>query len=85
MEKTTERRERIGKVTSVKMHKTIVVKVDRLVKHKMYKKRLRKITRFKVHDEKNTAKLGDTVKIQETRPLSKDKRWRLIKVVESAK
>jgi len=67
-----------GVVTSDKMDKTIVVRLTRVVKHPMYKKIIRRHTAVKVHDEKNAAKIGDTVKIVETRPLSKDKRWRLI-------
>ncbi|MEX2231205.1 MAG: 30S ribosomal protein S17 [Cyclobacteriaceae bacterium] len=80
-----ERKERIGKVTSNKMQKTITVAVDRKVKHPIYGKFVNKTTKFKAHDEQNTAGIGDTVRIMETRPLSKDKRWRLIEVVEKAK
>jgi len=75
------RKERIGVVVSDKMMKTIVVKVDRAMRHPMYSKMVRTATKFKVHDEKNIAKTGDTVRIQETRPLSKTKRWRLIEVI----
>ncbi|MFH1644813.1 MAG: 30S ribosomal protein S17 [Candidatus Omnitrophota bacterium] len=71
-----------GIVTSDKMQKTIVVKVTRLAKHPLYKKYVKKYGSFKAHDEKDEAKVGNTVIIKETRPLSKDKRWRLIKVVE---
>jgi small subunit ribosomal protein S17 len=80
-----ERKERIGKVTSNKMQKTITVAVDRKVKHPIYGKFVNKTTKFKAHDEENTAGIGDTVRIMETRPLSKDKRWRLVEVVEKAK
>jgi len=80
-----ERKERIGKVTSNKMQKTITVAVDRKVKHPIYGKFVNRTTKFKAHDEENTAGIGDTVRIMETRPLSKDKRWRLIEVVEKAK
>jgi len=82
-EDTLSRKQLIGLVSSDKMDKTIVVKVMRLTKHAMYKKVIKRYTKFKVHDEKNVAKLGDTVKIIETRPLSKEKRWRLQEVVEA--
>ena len=80
-----ERKERIGKVISNKMQKTITVAVDRKVKHPIYGKFVNRTTKFKAHDEENTAGIGDTVRIMETRPLSKDKRWRLIEVVNKAK
>lgn len=80
-----ERKERIGKVVSNKMQKTITVAVDRKVKHPIYGKFVNRTTKFKAHDEENTAGVGDTVRIMETRPLSKDKRWRLIEVIEKAK
>lgn len=80
-----ERKERIGKVISNKMQKTITVAVDRKVKHPIYGKFVNRTTKFKAHDEENTAGVGDTVRIMETRPLSKDKRWRLIEVIEKAK
>lgn len=80
-----ERKERIGKVVSNKMQKTITVAVDRKVKHAIYGKFVNRTTKFKAHDEENTAGVGDTVRIMETRPLSKDKRWRLIEVIEKAK
>jgi small subunit ribosomal protein S17 len=79
------RKERIGKVVSNKMQKTITVTVDRKVKHPIYGKFVNKTTKFKAHDEKNEAGIGDTVRIMETRPLSKDKRWRLVEIVEKAK
>ncbi|MBI4432713.1 MAG: 30S ribosomal protein S17 [Candidatus Omnitrophica bacterium] len=75
------RKERMGVVTSDKMQKTIVVQVKRKTRHPLYGKVIEKAKKFKVHDEKNEAKIGDTVKITETRPLSKDKRWRLVAVV----
>lgn len=78
------RKTKIGVVISDKMDKTITVKVDRIAFHPIYKKMLRQATTFKVHDEKESAKVGDTVKIQETRPLSKTKCWRLIEVVKKA-
>ena len=80
-----ERKERVGKVTSNKMQKTITVAVDRKVKHPIYGKFVNRTTKFKAHDEQNSAGIGDTVRIMETRPLSKDKRWRLIAIVEKAK
>lgn len=80
-----ERKERIGKVVSNKMQKTITVAVDRKVKHPIYGKFVNKTTKFKAHDEENSAGIGDTVRIMETRPLSKDKRWRLVEIVEKAK
>ncbi len=79
------RKIRIGVVTSNKMTKTITVAVERKVKHPLYGKFLKKTTRFHAHDEKNECSIGDTVKIMETRPLSKTKRWRLVEVVEKVK
>ena len=76
-----ERQELTGIVTSAKMEKTIVVKVTRLVKHKLYTRVIRKTKKFYAHDEQREARLGDTVKIVETRPMSKLKRWRLAEVV----
>lgn len=80
-----DRKERIGKVLSNKMQKTITVAVDRKVKHPIYGKFVNKTTKFKAHDETNSAGIGDLVRIMETRPLSKDKRWRLVEIVEKAK
>jgi small subunit ribosomal protein S17 len=79
------RKERIGKVTSNKMTKSITVAVDRKVKHPIYGKFVHKTTKFMAHDEKNEAGIGDTVRISETRPLSKSKRWRLVEIIEKAK
>jgi small subunit ribosomal protein S17 len=79
------RKERIGTVKSNKMDKTIVITVERKVKHPKYGKFVKKTTKFTAHDEKNECGLGDTVKIMETRPISKSKRWRLVEVVEKAK
>ncbi|WP_027108751.1 30S ribosomal protein S17 [Lacticigenium naphthae] len=73
-----------GRVVSDKMDKTIVVEISTQKQHKMYGKRMKYSTKFKAHDEDNTAKIGDIVKIMETRPLSKDKRFRLLEVVEEA-
>jgi small subunit ribosomal protein S17 len=72
-----------GKVVSDKMDKTVVVAVTRTFQHPLYKKTVRKITKFKAHDESNQCKAGDTVEIIECRPLSKDKRWEVIKIMES--
>ncbi len=79
------RKERVGVVSSNKMQKTIVVSVRRRVKHPIYGKFLIRTTKFHVHDEKNEANVGDIVRIMETRPLSKTKRWRLVEIVERAK
>jgi len=80
-----ERKVRTGLVTSDKMDKSIVVAVERKVRHPKYGKFLKKTTKFHVHDENNECGIGDTVKIMETRPLSKTKRWRLVEVIEKAK
>ncbi|MFM7466490.1 MAG: 30S ribosomal protein S17 [Crocinitomicaceae bacterium] len=85
MEKRNLRKERIGVVTSDKMEKSIVVAVERKVKHPKYGKFVKKTTKFVAHDEKNESHVGDTVKIMETRPLSKSKNWRLVEIVERAK
>ena len=74
-----------GRVTSNKMDKTITVAIERLVKHPVYGKYVRRTTKLHAHDENNEAGIGDTVQIMETRPLSKQKRWRLVKIVEKAK
>jgi len=79
------RKVRIGKVVSDKMDKTIVVAVETLVAHPLYRKQVRRTTKFKAHDENNECKIGDVVKIMETRPLSKEKRWRLVEIIEKAK
>ncbi len=79
------RKVRVGTVVSDKMDKTIVVAVETFVTHPLYKKQIRQTTKFKVHDENNECKVGDVVRIMETRPLSKDKRWRLVNIVEKAK
>jgi small subunit ribosomal protein S17 len=75
----------VGKVVSDKMDKTVVVAVERLVRHPLYKKVLKKTTKFKAHDEKNKCRVGDKVEIMETRPLSKEKRWRVVNILEKAK
>lgn len=76
------RKERIAVVLSNKMQKTIIVRVERSSRHPVYGKVVKKASKFKVHDEKNIAKVGDKVRIRETRPLSKEKRWKLIEVIK---
>ncbi|MBT3560484.1 MAG: 30S ribosomal protein S17 [Flavobacteriaceae bacterium] len=85
MEKRNLRKERIGKVTSNKMQKSIVVSEVKKVKHPMYGKYVLKTKKYVAHDEKNDCNIGDTVKIMETRPISKSKCWRLVKIIEKAK
>ena len=79
------RKTRTGKVTSNKMDKTIVVAIEDHVKHPLYNKIVKRTYKLKAHDENNDAKIGDTVRVMETRPLSKDKRWRLVEIMERAK
>ena len=79
------RKTRIGKVVSDKMDKTIVVAVENHVKHPLYGKIVKKTYKLKAHDENNECGIGDTVKVMETRPLSKDKRWRLVNIIEKAR
>jgi len=85
METRNLRKERVGIVTSDKMDKTITVTVERREKHPIYGKFVKKTSKFAAHDEKNDCGIGDTVKIMETRPLSKNKRWRLVEIIEKAK
>ena len=85
MEERNLRKEKVGKVTSNKMQKSITIAVNRKVKHPIYGKFLNRTTKFMAHDEKNEAGIGDTVRIMETRPMSKSKRWRLVEIVEKAK
>lgn len=85
MEKRNLRKERIGVVTSDKMQKSIVVAVERKVKHPKYGKFVKKTTKFVAHDENDDCNIGDTVRIMETRPLSKNKNWRLVEILERAK
>ena len=85
MEKRNLRKERIGKVTSDKMQKSIVVSEVKKVKHPMYGKFVLETKKYVAHDEKNDCKIGDTVKIMETRPISKSKCWRLVEIIERAK
>ena len=85
MEERNLRKTRVGKVVSNKMDKTIVVAVENRVKHPLYKKIVTRTYRLKAHDAENICNEGDTVRVMETRPLSKDKRWRLVEVIERAK
>ena len=85
MEERNLRKPRTGKVVSNKMDKTIVVAVENNVKHPVIGKIVKRTYKLKAHDENNTCNIGDTVKVMETRPLSKDKRWRLVEVIERAK
>ena len=85
MEERNLRKTRTGKVVSDKMDKTIVVAVEDHVKHPLYKKIVKRTYKLKAHDENNECNVGDTVKVMETRPLSKDKRWRLVEIMEKAK
>ena len=85
MEERNLRKTRTGKVISNKMDKTIVVAVEDNVKHPLYNKIIKRTRKLKAHDEENTCKIGDRVRVMETRPLSKDKRWRLVEVIEKAK
>ena len=79
------RKTRVGTVVSDKMNKTIVVAIEDSVQHKLYKKTMKRTYKLKAHDENNECGIGDTVEVMETRPLSKDKRWRLVRIVEKAK
>lgn len=81
-EMTAKRREWVGRVISNKMNKTVVVAVERSVIHPMYRKILRRATKLKAHDEQNTCRIGDRVRMIETRPISKDKHWRVVEVLE---
>lgn len=83
--KRNERKTRIGKVVSDKMDKTVVVAIEELIQHKLYKKSVKRTVKFKAHDENNEAHVGDRVSIMETRPLSKEKRWRVAEIIEKAK
>ena len=83
--RTSSRKTRVGKVVSDKMDKTIVVAIEDHVKHPLYGKIVKRTYKLKAHDEKNECAIGDTVRVMETRPLSKDKRWRLVEIVEKAK
>ncbi|WFA07648.1 30S ribosomal protein S17 [Tissierella sp. Yu-01] len=80
-----KRKVQIGTVLSDKMDKTVVVAIETFVTHPLYKKQLKRTTKFKAHDEENVCGIGDKVEIMETRPLSKDKRWRVVRIIEKAK
>ena len=84
-ERSTSRKTRVGKVVSDKMDKTIVVAVEDSVAHPLYKKIIKRTYKLKAHDEQNECRIGDKVKVMETRPISKDKRWRLTEIIEKAK
>ena len=85
MEERALRKTRVGKVVSDKMDKTIVVAIETSVKHPLYKKIVKRTYKLKAHDENNECSIGDKVKVMETRPLSKEKRWRLVEIVEKAR
>lgn len=85
MSERNMRKTNVGRVVSNKMDKTIVVAIENSVKHKLYNKIIKRTIKFKVHDENNECSVGDRVRIMETRPLSKDKRWRLVEIIEKAK
>ena len=85
MENRNLRKSRVGIVVGIKMNKSILVAIERKVAHSLYKKYFKKTTKFMAHDEKNECTVGDTVRIMETRPLSKLKKWRLVEVIEKAK
>jgi len=83
--RTSRRKTRVGKVVSDKMDKTVVVAVENRVAHPLYKKIIKRTYKLKAHDENNECNIGDKVRVMETRPLSKDKRWRLVEIIEKAK
>ena len=83
--RVSSRKTRVGKVVSDKMDKTIVVAVENRVQHPLYKKIIKRTYRLKAHDENNDCSIGDRVRVMETRPISKDKRWRLVEILEKAK
>jgi small subunit ribosomal protein S17 len=83
--RTSSRKTRVGKVVSDKMDKTVVVTVETRVAHPLYKKIINRTYRLKAHDENNECRIGDTVRVMETRPLSRDKRWRVVEILERAK
>lgn len=85
MSDAVKKREWVGRVLSNKMNKTVVVSVERSVTHPLYRKVLRRITKFKAHDEQNVCKIGDRVRMVETRPISKDKHWRVVEVIQKGR
>ncbi|MCL5045281.1 MAG: 30S ribosomal protein S17 [Actinobacteria bacterium] len=84
MEERNLRKTRVGRVVSDKMDKTVVVAVESIVQHPLYGRRIKRTKKLKAHDEQNEAKIGDRVRVMETRPISKDKRWRVIQIVDKA-
>ena len=82
---TGKRKTKVGRVVSDKMDKTIVVSVERLARHRLYKRVIRLTTKFKAHDEQNVCKIGDRVRMVETRPISKDKHWRVVEVIQKGR
>jgi small subunit ribosomal protein S17 len=85
MSDAVKKREWVGRVLSNKMNKTVVVSVERSVTHPLYRKVMRRISKFKAHDEQNVCKIGDHVRMVETRPISKDKHWRVIEVIQKGR
>ncbi|MEK7726471.1 MAG: 30S ribosomal protein S17 [Nitrospirota bacterium] len=85
MSDAVKKREWVGRVLSNKMNKTVVVSVERSVTHPLYRKVMRRISKFKAHDEQNVCKIGDRVRMVETRPISKDKHWRVIEVIQKGR
>lgn len=85
MSDDAKKREWVGRVLSNKMNKTVVVSVERSVTHPLYRKVLRRVTKFKAHDEQNVCKIGDRVRMVETRPISKDKHWRVVEVIQKGR
>jgi len=85
MSDAVKKREWVGRVLSNKMNKTVVVSVERSVTHPLYRKVLRRISKFKAHDEQNVCKIGDRVRMVETRPISKDKHWRVVEVIQKGR
>lgn len=85
MSEAVKKREWVGRVLSNKMNKTVVVSVERSVTHPLYRKVLRRISKFKAHDEQNVCKIGDRVRMVETRPISKDKHWRVVEVIQKGR
>lgn len=85
MSDAVKKREWVGRVLSNKMNKTVVVSVERSVTHPLYRKVMRRISKFKVHDEQNVCKIGDHVRMVETRPISKDKHWRVVEVIQKGR
>jgi small subunit ribosomal protein S17 len=85
MSDAVKKREWVGRVLSNKMNKTVVVSVERSVTHPLYRKVLRRVSKFKAHDEQNVCKIGDRVRMVETRPISKDKHWRVVEVIQKGR